>query len=265
MANKTSKLDISALVLARNEDLMLEDCLGQLNFVKEIVVLDQGSTDNTHSIAKKFTTKIIKSSSANFSKNRNMLAKEATCSWLLYLDPDERIDNENIDEIKQGINSEQFQAYYFPRKNIVFGKWLKHGGWWPDYVPRLIKKQSLVNWFGQVHESPKITGTFGYFTQPITHLTARSLDQMLNKSIVWAQIEAKLYHEVNYPDVNIAKVIRACLREFFKRYIIKMGILDGTVGAIEAIYQSLHQAMILVYLWEIQNKTEEKFKEISNE
>jgi glycosyltransferase involved in cell wall biosynthesis len=265
MANKISKLDISALILVRNEGQILEDCLKQLDFVREIIVLDQESGDNTIAIAKKYTDKIIKSGSSNFSKNRNTLAKSATCRWLFYLDADERIGDQNISEIKSGIENTQFQAYYFPRKNIVLGKWLKHGGWWPDYVPRLIKKQNLINWFGEVHESPKIEGQFGYFKRPITHLTARSLDQMLNKSIVWAQIEAKLFHDANYPKVGITKVIYVSLREFFKRYIIKMGVLDGTVGAIEAIYQALHQAIVLVYLWEIQNETEEKFKEVTNE
>jgi len=265
MANKISKLDISALILAKNESLMLGDCLKQLDFVKEIIVMDQNSTDNTMVIAKKYANKIIKSTSSNFSKNRNTLAKEATGEWLLYLDADERIDDQNISEIKSGVQSPQFQAYYFPRKNIVIGKWLKHGGWWPDYVPRLIKKQNLINWFGEVHESPKIEGEFGYFKQPITHLTARSMDQMLDKSIIWAQVEAKLFEDANYPKVGIAKVIYVSLREFFRLYIIKMGVLDGTVGAIESIYQSLHQAMVLVYLWEIQNKTEEKFKEVANE
>lgn len=265
MANKISELDISALVLTRNDASLLEGCLQQLDFAKEIIVLDQQSADNTVEIAGKFTNKIIKTTNANFSKNRNQLAKRAKCKWLMYIDTDERIDEKNVIEIKDVIKNSQFQAYYFPRKNIVLGKWLKHGGWWPDYVPRLFEKQNLRGWYGEVHESPKIKGEYGYFKNPITHLTARSMDQMLNKSIVWAQVEAGLYFKANYPNVNVFRVVKASIREFFRRYFIKMGVLDGTVGLIEAVYQSLHQAMVLVYLWEIQNKTEQKFKEITNE
>lgn len=265
MANKTSKLDISALVLTKNDAPLLEDCLKQLDFVQEIIVLDQQSADNTAEVARRFTDKIIKTASRNFSKNRNTLAQKAKCSWLLYLDTDERINEKNIAEIKEAMASEHFQAFYFPRKNIVLGKWLKHGGWWPDYVPRLFAKQNLLGWYGEVHESPKIKGKFGHFKNPIIHQTARSMDQMLNKSIVWAQVEAKLYFKANYPKVNVFRVVKASILEFIRRYFVKMGIGDGTVGLIEAVYQALHQAMVLVYLWEIQNKTEQKLESVTNE
>lgn len=265
MANKVSKLDISALVLTRNDATMLKDCCKQLDFAKEIIILDQQSTDNTVEVASKFTDKIIQSASSNFSKNRNQLAREAKCRWLLYLDTDERINKKNVEEITVAIKNPQYQAYYFPRKNIVLGKWLKHGGWWPDYVPRLFAKQNFQEWYGEVHESPQIEGHYGYLKNPITHLTARSMDQMLNKSISWAQVEAKLYFKASYPKINILRVIKASSREFIRRYFVKMGVLDGTVGLIEAVYQSLHQAMVLVYLWEIQNKTEQKLKSLTNE
>lgn len=265
MASNKSKLNISVLVLTKNEGKLLAECLKELDFAREIIVLDQSSSDATKSVAARYTKNILTSSSSNFANNRNLLASAAKCDWLLYLDTDERVSEDNIEEIKKAIASEQFQAYYFPRKNIVLGKWLKHGGWWPDYVPRLFKKDSLDSWHGDVHESPKIKGSFGYFSCPITHKTARSLDQMLSKSIVWAQIEAKLYQRAGFKKVRITTVLKATIREFLRRYFKKMGILDGTVGLIEAIYQALHQAIILVYLWEIQNKTEQQFKKIKNE
>lgn len=265
MANKNSKLNISALILAKNEQLMLEDCLKQLDFVKEIIVLDQNSTDNTKKIAEKYTDKIISSNSDNFAKNRNLLATAAGCEWLFYLDPDERIDDKLKNEIKKAVIEGGSGAYYIPRKNIILGKWLKHGGWWPDYVPRLFKKKSLIAWYGEVHESPQFKGEAFYFKNAITHLTARSLNQMLDKSIVWGQVEARLYYKAKYPNVTMFRLIKASGREFTRRYFLQLGFLDGTVGLIQAIYQGLHQAIILVYLWEIQNDSLEKFKEISNE
>jgi len=265
MANKISKLDVSALVLTRNDAPMLEGCLQQLDFVKEIIVLDQQSTDNTVEVAAKFTDILIKTANSNFAQNRNELAKKAKSKWLLYLDTDERVTEKNVVEIKEAIGNAQFQAYYFPRKNIVLGKWLKHGGWWPDYVPRLFEKQNLQRWYGAVHESPEVKGNYGYFKNPIAHYTARSMDQMLHKSVVWAQVEARLFFEANFPKVNIFRVIKASVREFIRRYFVKMGVLDGTVGLIEAVYQSLHQAMVLVYLWEMQNKTKERFEKITND
>lgn len=258
MAKRTSKLDISALVLAKNESSTIKDCLKQLDFVKEIIVLNQSSTDDTVKIAEKYTKKIINSTDENFASNRSTLQKAAKCKWLLYLDPDERINEKNILEIKSAITKAEFGTYYFARKNIILGRWLKHGGWWPDYVPRLFLKKALVGWSGRVHESPDITGNIGYMEQSITHLTARSLEGMMNKSIKWAKIEADLSYRAKHPKVNELRIIKAAFREFVARYFFKLGLLDGTVGLMEAVYQGLHQAIMLVYLWEIQKNSKEK-------
>lgn len=168
-------MKISALILTKNEEEMIADCLKQLDFVDEIIILDQGSSDNTLKIASAYTKNIFSTSNESFAKNRQTLAGHAKGEWLLYLDADERLDESVVKEIKQATNDDTYQAFYFPRKNIILGKWLKHGGWSPDYVPRLFKKSALVGWHGRVHESPEIVGEFAHLDAPITHLTARTL------------------------------------------------------------------------------------------
>lgn len=252
-------MNISALILARNEEEMIKDCLSQLSFVDEIVVLDQGSRDKTLEIVKKYTKKIFTTTNDSFAKNREILATHANGKWLLYIDADERLDEQVIREIKKAVSQDQYQAFYFPRKNIVLGKWLRHGGWSPDYVPKLFRKSALTGWRGQVHESPQVSGKFSYFNYPLTHLTARSLSSMLGKTIKWAKVEANLAYEADHPKVTMLKVIWASAKEFFRRYFIKLGLLDGFIGFVEALYQALHQAAVLVYLWELQNNTQGKF------
>lgn len=252
-------MKLSALVLTYNEEEMIEDCLKQLDFAHEIIVLDQNSQDKTVKIASKYASKIISSSVEGFDKNRNTLAAAAKGEWLLYIDADERLTKELTSEIKQAIKAPrtaECSAFYFPRKNIILGKWLAHGGWWPDYIPRLFRKDKLKGWYGQVHESPKVDGSFGFLKTPIIHLTARSISQMLEKTTEWAKIEAQLFRKGNYPAVTIGKVVKSAMSEFFRRYVAKRGFLDGTVGLIEAIYQSFHQAAVLTYLWEAQHKNE---------
>lgn len=251
-------MNISVLILAKNEQEMMPDCLKQLNFASEIIILDQYSSDDTVKIAKKYTDKIFKSNSKDFSENRNILLSYATCDWVLYLDSDERLSPKGIAEIEEFVKSPKFDAYYFPRKNFVLGTYLNHGGWWPDYAPRLFKRKNVKKWYGKVHETPAIIGTFGYAEEPINHLTARSVTSMLEKTIKWAKIEADLAYTANHPKVAIIKVIKAMLFEFGYRYIKKLGVLDGRVGLIEAIFQALHKAVYLTYLWELQNKTQEK-------
>jgi len=247
-------MTISALVLTKNEEEMIEGCLKQLTFADEIIIVDQDSVDNTLRIAKKYTDKIFKSSANDFAQNRNILKDQAKCKWLLYVDADERLPQELIKEIKIAISKNECSAFYIPRKNYVLGKWVRHGGWWPDYAPRIFAKSKLEKWEGVVHESPVISGKIGYLKTPIEHLSARSMSQMFSKSINWAKIEADLFLKQGHRQVGIASILKLSAFEFIRRYIVKMGFLDGVVGLIEGIYQSLHQAMVLTYLWEAQNK-----------
>ncbi len=258
-------MSISALILTKNEEAMIHDCIAQLNFVDEILVLDQNSNDKTTQIAEKLGAKIIKSQNNRFDLDRNILKDKSSGEWLLYVDADERLPEATIAEIKKLITKKTYSAYYFPRQNYILGRWLKHGGWWPDYVPRLFAKKDLIGWEGPVHESPTIKGKFGHAENPIKHLTARNISRMLDKSTKWANIEAQLYAKSNYPPVTKVKVTKAIIGEFTRRFILKLGFLDGLVGLIQAIFQSLHVAMILVYLWEIQNKSIEIYKEAKHE
>ena len=259
-------INLSALVLTKNESDIIGDCLKQISFADEIIVLDQNSTDDTVKIAKTYTDKVY-IESLSFDKARNILASYAKGKWLLYVDADERLSPELIAEIRSTIDDERsaINGYYVPRKNIILGKFLKHGGWWPDYVPRLFKKEKLKKWQGLVHESPEIEGEFGYLKSPIIHYTARSMKLMLEKSTKWAKIEAELNYQNSAKYVTIPKVLRALISEFVSRYIIKFGFLDGFVGLVEAIYQSYHRAMVLTYLWELQNDAEGKFKKATSE
>lgn len=252
---------ISALILTKNEEDLISDAIGQLDFVDEVIVLDQSSQDKTVKLARKFTDKIYQTKSGDFAQNRNLLASHAKGEWLLYVDCDERLTESLVGEIQDAIKNSKFSAYYIPRQNFLLGKWQKHGGWWPDYVPRLIRSKSLIAWQGKVHESLKVEGevgyskkSFAYFKNPLVHLTARSVSQILEKSIKWAKIEAQLYYQRQNPKVTIAKVLKAASSQFISRYFLKLGILDGTIGLISAIYQSLHSAAVFTYLWEIQNR-----------
>ncbi len=257
-------MKISALILTKNEDEMIEDCLKQLDFIDEIIVLDQYSSDETQEIAQKYAQKILKTKLLDFDKNRNILASEAKGDWLLYVDSDERYSSDLKKEIQEAVKNDQISAYFIPRKNYVLGKWLKHGGFWPDYVPKLFKKENLKGWRGAVHESPIFKGESSKLTNPIEHITARNLNKMLEKTIKWAKIEAEMASGANHPHVNIARIIKAFVFEFISRYFLKLGMLDGVQGLIQALFQGYHRSIILVYLWEIQNRIREKFEAIKN-
>ncbi len=253
-------MQISALILTKNEEEIIEDCLKGLNFADEIIVLDQNSTDKTEKIARKITKNFLKTRDEAFDKNRNLLARQAKGKWLLYLDSDERLTPNLIKEILKSIKEDEYSAFYVPRENYVLGKHISHGGWWPDYAPRLFKKEDFIEWSGQIHESPKFKGNAGYLKEPLIHITARNLNLMLEKTIKWAKVEADLYYKSNNPKATILKVVKSSISEFTFRYLVKAGFLDGVVGLIEAIFQALHKIIVFTYLWEMQNDTNRKFE-----
>ena len=244
---------ISAIVLTKNNQDIIRDCINSLEgLVDEIVIVDDDSEDKTLEFIKAFTQKIYKIEGKDFSYRRNYGAEKANGDWLLYVDADEKIDQELKKEIKEAINSNEFVAYAIPRRNIFLGKELKHGGWWPDYVLRLIKKESLIKWGGKLHEQPKIKGEVGKLVNPLIHTSHRTLSEMVDKTNEWSEVEASLLFKANHPKVYWWRFITIAFREFWYRGILKLGFLDGTTGIIEIIYQMYSRMITYVKLWEMQ-------------
>lgn len=271
MSNKEKKTKkkckISGIVLTRNEEPVIEDCLKSISWVDELIIVDHCSNDKTLLIAKKYQPqKIIKApEKSSFSQRRNLGAKAATGEWLLYVDADERVTPELKKEILDIISqkSVDFNTYAIPRKNIRLTKVLYHGGWWPDYVLRLIRKDSLEKWEGELHEQPKIKGKTGYLKEALLHFSHRgSFDHKLQNTISWSEIEAKKMFEAGHPPMNTFRFMSAMWREFYKRVINYQAYKDGLEGIIEAFYQVFSVFISYARLWEMQNISQ---KENANE
>ena len=259
LGNKLFMSKISGIVIAKNEEVDLPDCLESLVWVDELVVVDNDSIDETAKIAKKYKAKIFsykkEASTGKFSAIRNYAALKSSGDWLLYIDADERVGRKLKEEIQKTIKERHDNnAYAIPRKNILLGKEMKYGGWSPDYVLRLIKKSSLDGWEGELHEQPKITGSVGKLTERFTHITHTNLHEMLEKTNKWSEIEARLLYDSKHPRMNIFRFATAGLREFWYRGVRKMGFLDGSVGIIEIIYQTYSRLITYSKLWEMQIK-----------
>ncbi len=248
-------MDLSAIVITRNAAGKLRACLLGLKFADEVIIVDSGSTDETVSIAKKNNARVIEAAGKGFAESRNIGARAAKGEWLLYLDSDERIPVILKEEIIRKINGYSgYNSYKIYRQNIILGKWLKHGGWWPDPVHRLIKKSALKEWRGELHEYPVVDGEVGLITEPIVHYSKNSVSEMVQNSRLFAPIEAELKLKAGHPPVRIYHFLLAMWREFWQRGVVKAGWLDGWVGVFEMMYQMWHQALVYSILWEKQRK-----------
>jgi len=246
---------ITAVVITKNEEKMLEGCLNSISWCDEIIIIDNNSEDNTIGIAKKYTDLIFEAGTGSFSDWRNLGLKKASKDWVLYIDADERVSTELKKEILKTIGEkEASSAYAIPRKNIMFGTFVKHGGWYPDYQVRLFKKEKLIGWEGKLHERPKVNGLVGKLKEDMVHYTHRNISDTLNKKLEWSKIEAESRLNTNHPKITWPRIVKVMISEFLRRYIKEEGWKDGTVGFIVAADEAFSMFVIYTRLWEMQQK-----------
>lgn len=197
-------------------------------------------------------TVVIPGIKGDFSKWRNEGVKKAKGEWLLYIDTDEEVTPKLKSEIEKVIKEGKYSAFAIPRRNFIFGKEMKHCGLWPDYVIRLIKKDKLISWKGELHEQPEYKGKLGYLKEPFIHRKHNDLSEMVEKTNKWSEIEAKLMFDAGHPKMNVIRFFSAGFREFWKRMIVQAAFLDGTEGVIYGLYQVFSRLISYSKLWEMQ-------------
>ena len=244
-------MSISAIIITRNEEQNLGECIKTLDFADEIVVVDNDSADNTVSLAKVSGAKIFQISGLDFSYLRNIGKEKATSDWLFYIDADERVSPNLAKEIKNAVKTDTKNgAFSILRKNFFLGC--------PspklERMNRLIKKESLIGWQGSLHETPIITGDIGNLSSYLLHYTHRDLTSMVNKTNEWSDVEAQLLYKSNHPQMSWWRFFRIMITAFIKSYFKDKGYRMGTVGVVESIYQTFSNFITYAKLWEKQNK-----------
>lgn len=253
------KINLSFVVIARDEEVMIGGCLKSIEWAEEVLVIDHGSIDKTAKISKEFGARVItlpREEKFNYAKPRNVGLKEAKGEWIFYIDADERVPEELKKELVNFLKQpgNKFTWYATPRLNVILGRPMKHGGWWPDYVKRLYKKSALKKWKGELHEEPEVIGEMGKLKNPLRHEKHEDLHEMLEKTNRWSETEAKLMFDAGHPKMNVPRFLTAMGREFWKRMIVGRAFLDGKEGIIMAMYQVYSRFISYAKLWEMQEK-----------
>lgn len=243
---------LSVVVLTKNEQDRIKACLESVKWADEIIVVDSGSDDKTLEIAQGYTKKILKFKDLDFASLRNNASKEARGDWVLYVDADERVLDSLRREIEVLITLDNCSAYALLRRNIIFGQEMSYGPYKKDWVIRLLKRDDFDGWVGRVHEQPKFKGKLGYSKNSLLHLTHRSVDQIVLKSLEWSKIDAKLRLESNHPNMSGWRFIRILISELFNQGFIRRGFFNGTIGIMDSILQVFSLVMTYVRLWEMQ-------------
>ncbi len=246
--------NLTAIILAKNEQQMLPGCLRTLQWIPHLILVNDGSTDQTAKIAEDFGSKVINFAHNSFARLRNEGLKQVATDWVFYIDPDERVTPTLAKEIALHLEKDQVNALTLNRTNICYGQEFKHGGWQHDQVTRVFRTQALEGWTGQVHESPQFQGETLSLQSPLIHLTHRNTSDGLRKTIGWTKIEAQLLAEARVKPVTLLTLIRKGGLEFLRRAIFKKGYQDGMPGLVEATIQAINKVLIYIQVWELQQQ-----------
>ncbi len=245
---------LSVIILTRNEEKHIRACLASAReFADELLVLDSGSTDRTVAIARDVGARVELRAFDNYPAQRNAAIDLARGEWIFFLDADERATPALANELQSLISNLQspLVGFWVPRRNIIFGKEIRHTGWSPDYQPRVLKKG-----FGRfdptrhVHELLLWDGDAGYLREPLIHYNYDSLAQFQSKQIAYTRSEAQVWF-------NEGKRARARglfgqpIREFLRRYVSLAGWRDGAHGLLLSALMGYYAFVRQKMLWEL--------------
>ena len=231
---------LSVAIITHNEEDNIKDALESVKWADEIVVVDSFSADRTGEICRKYTDKVYSFEWAGFSEQKNKAVSMTTNPWILVLDADERVTVELKDEILNIIKDKSSKdGYYLPRKNYFARRWIKHGGWWPDYTLRLFRREKGLFETREVHESIKVIGSTGYLKNPIEHYTYKDIDDYLKRMQTYSTLAAKELLKKGCRG-SILDIIFRPPATFFKMFFLQLGILDGIYGIILAYLYSVY-------------------------
>ncbi len=247
---------ITVIIHTRNEEKNIQACINSAKILSDdIVVIDMESTDETKEIAHKNNIRLVSFPFSQYVEPARAFGiEQATSPWVMILDADERITSKLAQEIRNIVQTEVAPSapthYYIPRKNI-FGTrlWLKHGGWWPDKQIRLMNKSAFKEWPNHIHSTPIIDGPHKTLKNTIEHYFHGDLEDMVKKTIVYEDIESDLLFQAKRP-VRAMTFFRKFIGELTRRLILKMGFLDGSIGAIESMYQAYSKTITYLFLYE---------------
>ncbi len=250
---------ITAAVITKNEAHNIRDCLAALSWADELLVLDSLSDDETVPIARALGATVHQRPFDDFARQRNAALALVRTEWAFFVDADERVSAALAAEAREAVAAAEatWQAsgvppvagYWVPRRNIILGRWIKGGGWYPDYQLRLLKVgRARYDESRRVHEVVLLDGEARWLREPLLHFNYDRLGQLFAKQAAYAALEARSLAERGVPG-KLHSVVLQPLREFRRRYCRLGGYRDGLHGLLLAAVVALYTGVAYAKLW----------------
>ena len=231
------------VVITKNEQDNIGDCVKSADWADEIIVLDDNSSDNTVNIARQYTDKVFTRKMDIEGRHRNYAYSLARNEWVLSLDADERVSPELAAELKELFSGQvKDKAYTIPIRTYIGKRWIRHGGWYPATKVRLFEKKSFKYEEAEVHPRVFIDGSCGHLKKDIVHYSYRDFHDFFVSLNNQTTLEARKWLKEKR-NINFIKMYRKSLSRFLKAYIQKGGYRDGLLGFTVSWAGALYQFM----------------------
>jgi len=222
--------ELSVIIISSNEAANIHDCIASVAWADEIIVVDSGSTDETVSLAREMGARVYEHADwPGFGPQKNRALGYASKDWVFSLDADERVTPELRDEIEQAMCEARAEGYYVPRLSQFCGKFVRHSGWYPDYVLRLFKRDAGRFSESLVHETVLLSGATAKLTKPLLHYSYLTSGDVERKVEHYSTAAAQQMFQSGKRS-RLANAMLSGAWAFVRTYVIRLGVLDGSAG-----------------------------------
>ena len=250
---------LSVAIVACNEAENIRRALESVKWADEIVIVDSGSTDGTLEIASEYGAKMFRENWEGYGRQVNRAIDRCTCPWVLNIDADEQVSPALAAEIRAAIQDPEFAAYWVPRLNLIFGRWMRHGGLYPDYKLRLFRRGSArLEEDTEPHATPKTALATGKLTGDLLHYQYPTLDvyfeHMNRYSSATVPLLVRRRKRSRSLFAFVANTILNPAAAFVYNYVLRRGFLDGREGLLFHLYHSLYVNWKYAKAWRLDPK-----------
>lgn len=239
---------ISVIIITKNESQNIGHCLESVKWADEIIVVDSGSNDETVSIAKQFTDKVIFNDWKGFAEQKNFALSLAKNDWVLSIDADERI-TQNLENEILNSNLDHYDGYKIKRDNYFLGELIRGCGWGNDYQLRLFKKSKTKLTNRLVHEGFEVDGKIGQLNNSMLHFSYRNFKDAFMKINHYSTLEA--IEKQNKKKVNSFTIVLTPIIAFLQHFILRKGFIDGIYGLFVSIMHAITKLQVQLKIWEL--------------
>ena len=245
---------LAVITLTKNEEANIGSCLESVRWADTLVVVDSGSTDRTREIAREYTEHVLNIAWEGYGAARNRGIAETTADWILWLDADERVTPELGQEIREIVatNDPGVDGYAMARRAYFLGRWIRHAGWYPSRVVRLFRRAAGQFSSHQVHERLEFAGTVRQTRHDLLHFTDPNLTHYLAKFNRYTTLAAADLQAAGRR-FRLGDLLLRPPFQFFKMYVLRLGLLDGTQGLILCVLSSAYVFTKYAKLWELEH------------